>query len=472
MIQGATKNIAITPIGYKNLDKEETFVPYHIDLRNGNLTDAGNWKKRNGFSEKWDVTTNYPINLLVEEKTGYATTTEGKIYKLPSVTSTPRLLDGERMNGSYRPTYEVHNNLIILCDGGNPVKIDGDVTSFLGGSPPNAKFIVRISSYTLMAGHHDTEVKYCTTGNPENWVSGINFGDAGFFNVQKTGEKIRNMKSFRNMILLFKDKSIETWIFIGGATPFVRQDSGWINKGLGADDSVVNANDTFYWYGDDGDFYVLNGGQPMVISQSYRAELDKLVDPSSIYGFDFRKEGVIRWFAPTDGKCFVYDYIRKNVFSEDNTWNHGQWERLPINSYMELNGKQYFGDYEPTGKVFEWSEDYSDDNGTPIRVYRKFAIIPSDKGNNARFNRLRFRFKRGVATSNVTAPLFFYRYRIDDGEWTDYEYHNMGSSGDRDPWIDVYNLGIGREIEFELVETDAVDFLLTHASLTARELGN
>ena len=337
MVRGQTKNIAIGPVGYKDLDPEENFFPYHIDLRNGKLTKVGNWKKRPGYVEQWDVTDNYAVHLLIPESTGYAVNTEGQVYLLAGSVGTATELTGQALAGTYRPTWENHNDLIIICDGGPPVKIEAGDTALLGGSPVNARFCARISSYLLLAGHDPTEFVWSAVGNPENYTD----SGTGFANIQKAGETIRNMKALRENLFFFKDKSIEVWVYLGGATPFVRQDGAWMNKGLGADDSVVQANDTFYWYGDDGDFYVRDGGQPRVISTAYRKELDALADPSSMYGFDCRKESVIRWMAPTDGRCFVYDYVQGN-FSEDNTWANGQFERLPINAYMELNKKQYF----------------------------------------------------------------------------------------------------------------------------------
>ena len=466
MIRGQTKNIAIGPVGYKDLDPEEIFFPYHIDLRNGKLTKVGNWKKRPGYVEQWDVTDNYAVHLLIPESTGYAVNTEGQVYLLAGSIGTATELTGQALAGTYRPTWANHNDLTIICDGGPPVKIEAGDTALLGGSPVNARFCARISSYLLLAGHDPTEFVWSAVGNPENYTD----SGTGFANIQKAGETIRNMKALRENLFFFKDKSIEVWVYLGGATPFVRQDGAWMNKGLGADDSVVQANDTFYWYGDDGDFYVRDGGQPRVISTAYRKELDALVDPSSMYGFDCRKESVIRWMAPTDGRCFVYDYVQGN-FSEDNAWANGQFERLPINAYMELNKEQYFGDYEPTGKVYHWSHDHKNDNGSPIRVYRRFALIPFESGHRGRYNRLRFRFKRGEGALGTTPEVFF-RYRFDKEAWSAYEYLDMGVSGEHNPWIDTHNLGVGKEIEIEVVSTDDVDFILTHMNLTIRELGS
>jgi hypothetical protein len=234
----------------------------------------------------------------------------------------------------------------------------------------------------------------------------------------------------------------------------------------------VQANNTFYWFGNDGDFYFLNGVQPEVISKPYRSYFDgKLKNSSEIYGFDFRKENSIRWFAPTDGICVKFDYL-KNQMSEDNTWEHGQFERMPMNSYMELNNEQYFGDFDSTGKVHHWSKDYLDDGTKALRVYRKLKIKLSESGKKAVCNRLRMTAKRGVQNNSVTNPQLFFRYRFDEGLWSNYRYKDLGIKGDRNPFIDASRLGHGREIEIEVVETGATDYLLKDMFLTAHELGD
>ncbi len=463
MIRGITKNIAITPRANKDLDPKENFVPNHIDLRNGFMSNAGNWTKRFGYAQKWDVGVTKPVDLLIPEDNGYAVIYDEygrdkhRVFRLESTE-----LTGQAMYGNSRPTWVNHNGNIIICDGGTPIKISSGQTSLLGGSPPSGKYCARINNYTVIAGQDDYTFAWCDTGLPEVWST----GNAGSATTQRDGQKIMNIASLREKLYIFKEAETEVWIPYSSPV-FVRQDGAWMNKGLGASYSLVQANDSFYWYGNDGDFYVMDGIQPRVISLSMRAELDKLQNQQEIYGFDFRKESLIRWFAPTDGKCFVYDYV-KNMWSEDNTWEHGQFERLPINSYMELNNEQYFGDYDPTGKIYHWSPDYLNDNGKEIRVYRRFALIPSQSGHRVRLNRVGWRLKRGVATN--TDPLFFWRYRIDGGSWSNYTYHDMGS--DYDNWIFEYPSVVGREFEIEIVETDAVDYLLTNMNLIIRELSH
>lgn len=461
-------NVAITPKAYKDIDPEETFAPYQIDLRNGHLSDAGNWIKRPGYVEKWDTLIESPVSLLIPVDTGYAVTKDMNIVKLGDTISSLSIaseLNIRSWDGI--PTYDEFDNSVYICSGGNKIlKINKTEAVEVNDTLIGAKYISRLSGYTIFSGHDDTEFKWSASGNPEN----ITTGDSGFANVKKTGEKIRYQITHKEKLFFFKDESIEVWVNLGGTTPFVRQTGAWIEKGCGSSYSVVEANDTLYWWGNDGDFYVLDRGRPKVISKSFRSYLDTLVRTDDIYGFDCRRERVIRWFAPTDGRCFVYDYV-KGLFSEDNIWKGSGWGRLPFYSYMEMGDKQYFGSYNYDGKVYDWSKDFKDDNGVPIRVYRKLAFLLNNNGHNSRVNQLGFRVKRGVATDSTTTPNMFYNYRFDKGLWRGNKDLDLGVKGDRNPWIFEKNLGIGRELEIEVVETDAVDYILTHMNITSKELG-
>ena len=245
-----------------------------------------------------------------------------------------------------------------------------------------------------------------------------------------------------------------------------------VPKGTLAPYSVVNANGTFYWLGDDRKLYLLNGATPQVISQTMNEELFELPVTTDCYGLDFRAENAIRWFFPTHGRCFRFDY-RLGAFSEDNSWQNAQFERLPVNSYMEVDSTSppLVGDYRPTGKIFTWTTDNDDDDGEPIRVYRKYALPLVPTGNKARINRLQFRVKRGSTREGFPKPMFTLRYRLDRGEYKATRNYDLGAKGERDPYINVPNIGVAREIEMEIYESDATEFLLTNVNMTVRDLG-
>ena len=320
------------------------------------------------------------------------------------------------------------------------------------------------------------------------------------------------MKVLGRELYFFMDHAIEIWVNIGGDSVFARR--AVIPKGTRAGHSVVSANLTFYFLGEDRDFYVLEGGQaPTVISSLIHSQIRELAHPEEVYGFDFRQEHCVRWFAPTDSRCFVYDYLN-NVFFEDDALGPDHWKFLPILSYMEYQGRGYIGDAEPTGHIYEWGPGHLTDDGTDIRVRRQFALTLSQDGLSRRVNRLRLRVGRSTPAPqrpalpdpqdplglrlfpgrrlwltrypwlletderfhrNRTAELLL-RWRFDREGWAPYSRLRIGAGRSRterlpeNTYLDVYNLGIGRELELELIETNAMQYVITHGYLTAESL--
>jgi len=138
---------------------------------------------------------------------------------------------------------------------------------------------------------------------------------------------------------------------------------------------------------------------------------------------------------------------------------------------MVLDGETYIGDYNNTGLIYHWDKDYVSDNGGEIRVLRQFLVPLSSDGTLSRVNRMRIRVKRGVATATETAPVAQIRWRFDQNDWGNYEEVDLGAAGDRNPYIDITGIGIGGEISIEVVESDAVEFLITGINLTSEALG-
>ena len=107
MIRGITKNIAIVPPGlYKDLDPAENFIPASVELRNGFMTDAGNWEKRPGYTEDRDLGVDVPVDLLIPEGDyGYAVTTDGKVFRRTATGSTDITGSGSLLTGEGRPVW-------------------------------------------------------------------------------------------------------------------------------------------------------------------------------------------------------------------------------------------------------------------------------------------------------------------------------------------------------------------------------
>lgn len=486
--QGESFNIAVTPQGAKQLLPAETLAPNHLELRNGVRTDAGFWKGRPGYTTEWNLGVASSIPLLIPFRRtatsglGFAVTNAGTIYELKA-SQASQLYSGPTVDGTFRPTYAVFDGIPIVCSGQAPVKIRVDQApgnnnvELLGGSPPAARFISVVADRVVVSGQNDTTFTWSDAGNSEIWP-GLNFS-----NVTGHGESIRYQSVRGTDLYFFKDFSIEVWSHIGGDEVFGR--SGIIpfrdkfsgERGLQGW-SVVLAGDPprFFFYAD-GDFWVLDGFTPRRISLTYKREIGNLPSVANLYGYDFGKEHVIRWFEPVAGRCFVYDY-RNDNFTEDNAWTNGAWERLPVYSYMEMQDRQFIGSYDPTGIISEWDDDIYSDNGTPIRVYRKLRfLLDPKKSHAARWNRLRFRMQRGQGAIG-TDPTLQVRWALDGADFTAFQSLSMGEatvsvgeSGSYNPYLDLYNLGVGKEALVEIVQYASTPHVLTHLQITARPFG-
>jgi hypothetical protein len=619
---GDTINVAMNPMGAKTLLNEENFVPAHLELRNGLRTDGGNYRLRPGYERMWSLGVEQSIPLLIpykrnEDSRGYAVTQDGHVYELRKSGGT-LLYDGPTLNGQVRPTWCQFDQIPIICDGQAPVKIDpsGTTMSYLGGDPPAARFCSVIADRVVLSGYDATGWTWSGPGNAELWP------EQNFSNVTGHGESIRYQHVKDQDLYFFKDAAVEVWSHIGGNEVFGRKaiasfsDKFSRNRRL-AGESVVQGPQLFYFYADH-TFWRLNGITAEPISGAYHRELTKLQTTDDMYGFHFAIERVIRWFAPTEGRCFVYDYVN-DIFTEDNRYEHGQFTRLPVYSYMEVDGTGYVGDYDPSGTVYRWSDDLQSDNGHEIRLLRTLRVALDPKqSHQCRVTRLRLRIKRGhvaggrgdlwpngpgtfetgtetfatyaggavttvvsgysgsglhvtaaavlgpggnygggVATwptltvgrryrirlmskslvgapsvrvsvqsgggdegalsfsfsptsvwqqfthtatldANKTqlflwssvanaqwvidniqiedaledrSPAMLVRWAFDEGEYCAYNVVDMGQAGDRDPYVDIFKLGVGRELKLEIVQTDSAVHLMTHANVTLKMLG-
>lgn len=475
MIKGQSRNVALTPVPYPGLDPLETVIPNVIEISNGRITDAGMWTKRPGMG-LYALTDQFqPIWCLVPMHGGIAVNERGRVYRLTPAPATA--VPPNQLSGSYRPTWAPYTGNIVFADGGKPMRLDvsANTLTALEGGPPPGRFVSVLDSYLLLGGHNGLEFRWSDTNDFKTWpAENVNY-------LIDEGETFEMMVVFKRRLWFFKSQSIEVWAHVGGDSTFIRQ--AVIDRGTPSGHSVVLANDNLYFLGDDGFFYVVDGVTPRQIPVRARDQLrgviERVKNRTNVIGHFFPKEHMIRWTCPVEGLTLSYD-LKNDVFLQDYEWLEGGPQRLRVNcAALFPDGEMYVGEVQPTGRVLSWSDQFPDDLGEPIRVQRVFTVALSNDGTTVRINRLRLRVLRG---QGVPSPAPFgiggpekaaalIRWRFDQGIWGPYQELDLGAVGETDPYLDLHRLGVGREVTFDIVETDSVKYLLTHAHLLVENLG-
>jgi len=463
LIRGVTQNVLLPPVVNRNVHPLESVLPVYEQLYNGRVTDRGKWKRRNGYAVKWTLPVQLPVVSLIPEGVGYAITNTGRVIQLGD---TVTILTG-KLDGLFRPTWINANGSIILADGGPLKVLTTSTVENLAGSPPRAKWVDTIDSYVIAAGQNDYTFQWSAPGSTTSWPA------ANFNSVLKEGDPIVFMGVAHRELYLFKRYSIEVWVNVGGLTVFARRAMinllGDQQKGDGIAGSSVTFVNGMWHFILDRQAYRLQGTTAQLISQPYRRELDALNHPDQLIGFDYRKEHCWVLAEPIEGRTMVYDYLHE-VWSEDTVWSSGGATRMPVNAYMELDGTAYLGDYASTGLIYEWSSDYSNDHGAPIRPTRKFTVPLGADGHQRRINQLRFRLQRGEVTTGVL-PHCEVIWGFDQNPYTETELVSLGQTADYGPYIEWMNLGVGRELNMQIIEHEGEESLITEAWVTAEPLG-
>lgn len=470
------KDIALSPFVDKsqkgsNSSNVEALLPKNIDVRNMILTLNRNWMKRPGYSSVvYDLGENASVNLIIPNFGGYAVTSRGSIFKLESSEALTYSLAGQADAYGYRPTYEIFDDIIVIADGGKVVKIEDNESSILSNDAPQADIVLRVGNYTILMKRGTNVMYWSAAGNPSNWTT----GDSGFTTLRQDGGTIQNAVVRGQHIYIFKDTAVEVWVNVASAVQFARQESLSLDIGIAAPNSMKKLKapgSPIVFYDSNKEFTMILGSQIKTLSKLYDAVVRSIVDHDKIYVEDFSREDAVRWFEPLSGRTFRYDMVW-DIITEENRWQNG-WERLPIMSQAYLGDKCLIGSYEPNGEIYYWGHEYLDDNGQEIRCTKKYQLVVFETGNKARLNALKFRMLRGTANDSESAPKIIFRFRPGKGKWSRRHTFDLGQAYDQKPTIQFFPSGprVAEEFEFEIVETDAVEFILTHMFATFEELG-
>jgi hypothetical protein len=128
---------------------------------------------------------------------------------------------------------------------------------------------------------------------------------------------------------LFGTETTEVWAFNGApppGAPFARQGGSWINKGCLSFASVVQADNTVFWVGNDRLVYRNANYTPQRIShEGVERDIARVSDPSTIRGGTYTIDGHAFYVLSCSLWTWVYD-IKERRWHERRSRNLNRWK--------------------------------------------------------------------------------------------------------------------------------------------------
>lgn len=231
-----------------------------------------------------------------------------------------------------------------------------------------------------------------------------------------------------NELVVFSQRTIEFFQATSNAEQPFRSKNIALTRGCGGRYTVVNLDNTIYWLGDDGIFYVMAGYSPQRISTRPIEEAIRTLNWDQAYAFTWESGGhkVAYWTFP-DGTTWGYD-VSAAQWSRRASYGLHRWRPSTMTFW---NGKWYAGDFQ-TGVIWEVDWDYMLEGDTPFESERTTGVL-TDNQNTLLVNRLELLMQVGQVETPSATPDNYVRVQYsDDGgnNWSNWDKDSIGKVGE------------------------------------------
>lgn len=453
------KPIPINQGSFQNVDELEhgDGGTAHV-FKNLLINDAGSNVNRPGLEELCDLGSSPPIGMTFFMNKLVVVTTDRNIYSISEDGSTTDIT-GTALAGGSRPSFASDGTYLAIAGGGAPRRWSGSGnTELMPGSPPDCAFISYLDGYWITHLIDDQEFRWAgpTSSARESWSS------ANFFQAEGLPDSVFSQFVHLRELYAFGTQSVEIFYNYGDSSVPLKR-TFFIDTGISAPQSVVQADNTLLWLDNNRRFVTMSQRTPVIISSPFDRVIKNFSVASDCFGYKIDIEGfyLIVWVFPSEGRAFCYDYKAK-YWSEWDGFSTGQSDLMRMNAYAYAKewNKHFIGDPED-GKIYQLSRNFNDDDGGIRRLIRRTGQIDHGSGIRKRSNKYLFHVKRGVGTPGETEPVMQVRVRDDGGEWTEPVMVGLGYPGELQEPIEVSDLsGIYRKRQLEIQVTDSVEFVL------------
>lgn len=360
------------------------------------------------------------------------------------------------------------NNTLVIVSGGLVFAWDTVALTLTQGTDPNFSSPNAPTSLNSQVIYDGAGQEWMVTNaGMAMTINGLNVADA-----ESSADDIVRAYAMNQILLLFGTRTIEPWWDSGdGNPPFTRVDTGIVQIGLGALDSIGNNKSVLYFFGSDDQDYVLQGYNAAPIStetmaktfQDYGTTSDAIGWCMTIQGKNFR---VLTF--PTEDKTWIYQEGGE-WFELSSGADGGRWI---ANSYAFCYRKHWMGDYR-NGNLYELDAETYTENGNPIIRTRDSAPLhgglldPKFSGKRIEMNRFELFMETGVGliSGQGSDPVVMLSFSDDGGRtWSTEMWGQVGEMGAFQFKVEWFGLGSFDTRIFRIKTSDPVSYQIYSAA--------
>lgn len=255
-----------------------------------------------------------------------------------------------------------------------------------------------------------------------------------------------------------KGTSSELWYNSANpqGSPFSRSPNGFLEYGVATPDSLVQQDNSLFWFAPDKTFRRLDGGTAVRISQhGIESAIERFTTISDCYGIPYTQEGhlFIAWSFPFEGRTFVYDCTTKEWHERDSL-GYGAWRP---NFIIQAYDKQIVGDSR-SGKLGILDSSTHEEWGEPQRIRWRYQTVYAQR-NKVLHKRFELVLNAGSGTLSGQGqnPLATLRYSNDGGmTYITRQVKPIGRRGNYRTSTVWWQLGESKDRVYEIEITDPV----------------
>ena len=341
-------------------------------------------------------------------------------------------------------------------------------TGVTGSAPSRATHVTTLDGYLLTNDlDNPTLTKYSAPQKPFNFSSGFNFPAQA-----KTDDIFNNFQN-GNLVYVGGADSMEPFYDSGGSIPFLRLNGGLVEEGMVNAYAYATIDKRIFLLNKNRAISTISGNNLIDLSANYSRRIHEI---SSI------KDVEVEVIRNSNGKTFIlfslhdarttiiYDYSLKLITGKDVFYEWATWD--PQNSaykQLSIRGAIYCPDWNIhlvgdrySGKIYKLSDDYTTDNGNPIRT----EIITGIYGNPVERLRSKYMFpdvRRGDGVTSDPykgAKMFFQKREDNNLNWDNMVEIDLGARGQTARVNYLYNGGSYYSRQYRILHMDDSKFVL------------